>query len=240
MGTKESNGNPERKKELNYILLYVASSGNMAGLERGDEFERLIARARGKTDLIKEVEEDGDTVDVLASERGFVVSPSGYMMEFVESRFTHLPIIDIAKMDHRRTYRVTEQAVGSLPAEILSVLESNEFVRIHGYYDSDDGKFQNVGLGWDINDRSPWDLLLDKIEQRGEINPVIDYWAFEFGPDYWTPESIAQKRGVEIDTVRTNIHRVKADLEGGNNSTSGGSDDSNGSVDEGDGDSVPP
>jgi hypothetical protein len=201
---------PESETDHSFILLYVASSGSIAALDKGNEFECRLARARGKSEVIRTV--DDDSVDIVASERGYVVTQSGFMMEFIDPEDTHLPILDVAKMGDRRAYRVPTEAVESLPSNVLARLERNEFVRIHGQYDPETGTFSGIGLGWDVNEKNPWDLLLDEIGRRDEVNPVIDYWAVEYGPDHWNPETIAQKRGIQTKTVRENVHRIKADL----------------------------
>ncbi|WP_147439922.1 hypothetical protein [Haloarcula sp. Atlit-7R] len=130
-------------------------------------------------------------------------------MEFVDESDTHLPAVDVAKMNDRRAYRVPSDAVESLPAHILSELEEKEYVRIRGEYSSDRKEFSNVSLGWEASNKNAWDLMMEELDRRDVVNPVLDYLVFEHGSDRWTPETIAEARGVQPETVRNNIQNIR-------------------------------
>jgi hypothetical protein len=195
------------------MFLYIATSGSVSRLREGKEFEQRLARARGRSTPIKEIEkEDGSKGQLVANEYGYVNTDSGYAMEFVDKEDIHLPLIDLAKMDNRRTYRVPSGAVESLPLHILSELESREFVRVMGEYDSERGEFSDVSFGWVDDEKTPWDQLMEHIDARDGENPAIDYWAFEDGPDRWDAETIAEARGIKPETVRDNVQTVRKEL----------------------------
>jgi len=201
---------------MDHILLYIASSEDVASLNDGDEFARRLARGRGKSEVVEVIEEDGETAELVASEQGFVTTESGYMMEFVSEIDIHLPIMDCANMDDRRAYRVPTEAVESLPAHILSELEQQEYVRIMAEYDSNNKEFSDASLGWDSDEKEPWDLVMEELDDRDVVNPVLDYLVFEKGSDKWTPETIAQVRDVQPDTVRENIQNIRTTKENQN------------------------
>ncbi|WP_312622064.1 hypothetical protein [Haloarcula sp. 1CSR25-25] len=196
-----------------YIFLYIASSESVSSLRNGDELACRLARGRGLSEVVRSVEDGDEVTEILASERGYVTIESGYMMEFVDESDTHLPAVDVAKMNDRRAYRVPSEAVESLPAHILSELEEQEYVRIRGEYNSDGKEFSDVSLGWHSNDKSPWDLMMEELDRREVVNPVLDYLVFEHGSDRWTPEAIAEARGVQPETVRDNIQNIRTTKE---------------------------
>lgn len=197
-----------------YIFLYIAASGNMSALNRGEQFEERLARARGRSEPVKKVEtDDGDSAQLVVSEFGYVVSKSGYVMEFVEEKDTHLPAIDLAKMDDRRSYRVPTEAVESLPLHILAELEEQEYVRIMADYDESNSEFSNVSIGWTEDEKTPWDQLMEGIDDRDGETPMLDYLVFERGPDRWDIEAIADARDVKPKTVREHIQRIRTDNE---------------------------
>lgn len=203
MGSTDSD-----RGEISYILLYQAESFGVSELENGNQVAKMIARGRGKSEEIDIIEEDGETKYVVISEQGFVSTNSGYMMSFIDEKHTDLSIIDLAQLGEYRSYRVTEGAVDSLPVNILSRLDQQEYVRIHGRYDSDKGEFRDIGMGWEIEDKNTWDRLMEEIRGKNEVRPIIDFLVAEHGPDHWTTESIADARGVKPKTVRNNIRSV--------------------------------
>jgi len=197
---------------MSYILLYPADSGSIEALNDGRELEKQLARSRGESGVVDTIDgEDGDEqAELLHAERGPVLTHSGYMMEFVTAADTALPIIDVAKKPGRQAYPVAEESVQSLPVHILSRVEKQEYVRIEAEYDADEKEFRNVSLGWDAEEKSPWDQLMEALDERDMVNPVLDYLVFTHGPERWTPEAIADVRGVEPKTVRENIKRIRA------------------------------
>lgn len=132
-------------------------------------------------------------------------------MDFVEEDEIDLPIIDIAKKADRTSYPIPTDALESLPLHVLGKAEQQEYVRIQGEYDPDTQEFSDVSLGWNPDQRSPWDEIMEEIEHRDAVTPVLDHLVNKHGDDSWTPEAIADVRGVESDTVRENIKRFQSD-----------------------------
>jgi hypothetical protein len=192
-----------------YILLYPATSGSVNRLNEGHEFEQRLARSRGKSEVVDTIETDEERTEILEIEQGYVTTNSGIMMEFVDECEIDLPIMDVAKKPTRQAYRVTTEAFESLPLYILSQVEQQEYVRIQADYDPETKEFSNVSLGWNADEISEWDRLMEEIDQRDAVAPVIDYLVSKHGSDKWTPEAIADVRDVAPQTVRQNIRQIR-------------------------------
>ena len=191
-----------------YILLFPATSGSKDRLETGYEFEQRLARSRGSSSVIKQ--NDSNDTEKLLSHRGIVSVDSGFMMEFVDEEETDLPIMDVAKNPERTSYAVPTEALESLPLHVLGRAERQGYVRIEAEYDVDTQEFSAVSLGWDPSKKSPWDRLMEEIDERETVTPVLDYLVNKHGDDSWTPEAIADVRGVETKTVRENIKQMQS------------------------------
>jgi hypothetical protein len=197
-----------------YILLFPASSGSRDRLEDECKFEQELARARGKSSVVGVTRhESGKATEELVSHQGIVELHSGFMMDFVEEEETELPIMDVAKKAKRTSYAVPTEALDSLPLHVLGKAEKQEYVRIQAEYDPDTKEFSDVSLGWDPDQKSPWDRLMEEIDERETVTPVLDHLVNKHGDDSWTPEAIADVRGVETQTVRENIKQIQASEE---------------------------
>jgi hypothetical protein len=194
-----------------YILLYSAASGSVSNLRDGNDFERRLARARGRSSVVDIIEEgNGEITEQLMSGQGQIATESGYFQEFVGEDEIDLPIIDVAKKPGRMSYPVPTEAVDSLPHHVLTQVEEQEFARIEGEYDPDEKEFTNVSIGWSADERSAWDQLMREIDEQDAIAPVLDYLVFNHGSERWTPEAIADIRDVRASTVRENIREIRA------------------------------
>ena len=130
-------------------------------------------------------------------------------MHFVDRSERHLTVYDIVALPEKTAYPVAPETLESLSHWALSRLHSDGHVKLTGIYDRDVKKFEDVEEGW-TEYRNPYDKIAELAKAAdGDFLSVIYYLLSEHASDqYAHPESIAEIRGIEPDTVKNGINKV--------------------------------
>jgi hypothetical protein len=216
--------NLKENLDRDFILIRRGTSfDTYNNLNDPHSLESKLARSRGAghlpfadqfntDDELSRPTEDSDTI--VRVEPGKINTKTGYMMMFVDPEYHDLHLYDIMSLLSLKSWPVPESALNSLPESIQGTLFTKDRVKIQGQYDSENQRFVDVKPGWKVEPENRLDLLMKTIEKLdGRLAPAISLVIHEHGSDRWSnPNSIAEAREIEADTVRAQIEEAEEQL----------------------------
>lgn len=206
--------------DTSYALIHEASSFNdFEALHDPASIEAEMARGRGKgtvTDVIEpdEDDENGSIEYEVTVEEGRIKVNSGYVVRFIENKHRHLTAFDVKAVDALRDYPAPQSLIDALPPRIRGHLKEHGYVKVRGAYSPEERRFYGAQMGWDADDEiDPWDMIMEIMQNVSSTAAAVDYALVEHGPDRWDIDEVAAARGIDRDSVRSNVRAVTNELD---------------------------
>jgi hypothetical protein len=213
----------ERKADMDRDFVLIHRAASLDTFDRLDDpfsVEAKVARARGNGWLpfadrsmrdSQSTRADEDARNVIRLNQGKINAQTGFVMEFVDPELHRLSVFDIVAIPELKSWPVPESALASLPDGLRGTLYQQGYVKLQGRYDNDEQAFDDVQRGWAVTPDNRLDQLMRVIEALdGRLAPAVSVVVSEYGSERWRdPNSLAQAREIEADTVRAQIEEAE-------------------------------
>jgi hypothetical protein len=214
-GTDKETADPE--DNLVHAVLYDgASTGDIDNLEDGSSKAAQLAQGRGggSVDAVEGGSSSDDREYVARIGEGRLYNEEGYFIRYVNKEHMGLTAQDVLTLPTLRSYPLPTSAYKSLPPSVQAALEEDGVVKVTGAYDRDQKVFYGAEKGWGSIEGglSSEERLIQLLHKGNPAPAVVDYFLVVEGDNKWTAEVVADARGVQADSVRQNINRVKERL----------------------------
>lgn len=219
--TDDSESEDDEEIQPSHVLIRKgASLDGFAQLNDTQSVQSKIARSRGRAeflddDELQDIEADDETVS-LRFEEGQLQLETDYVMHFVKEAYTDLPIYDIISIPDAPCYPVSRTTLESLPRWAQAKLERQGHLKCSGVYDRPTKKFFSVRLGWDDHPQNTADVLAELLQEYDgdRLARSVYYFLHEYASDeYSDPETIAELRGIQESSVKSEIEKADRQLE---------------------------
>jgi len=150
-----------------------------------------------------------DEKAALLESRTTLGSETGYLMWFSPLKYANLKPADIEPLAGD-AYPTPRSALNSLPAHLRASLNTQGYIQFFARYDHEQKSFNDIRQR-----RDDTDLLDEMLDLMSRFNlsetVVFDYIAVKDDNGY-SPETIAEVRGVQSKTVKTNVDKVRSTI----------------------------
>ena len=214
-GDSENSIFESASSEDSYVLIRRATSLNrFQDLNDENSVKSIVARGRSNG-IFGSVSSSDDSVNI-EFHAGQIKVDSGYVMHFVDRRYTDLSIYDILTLPDVGCYPVKRATLETLPHHAVTTLQRDGHLKFTANYDGSTKEFYGYQYGWDIEQVNPADVLAEMLLNSDEdkLASFVYYFIHRFASEHYaTPESIAEIRDIKSSSVVDAIKKAERSLD---------------------------
>jgi len=201
-------------EETCVLICRATSLKNYRNLDDENSVESMVARSRSKG-VLDSVSPSRFSAK-FEFDLGQIKVDSGYVMHFIDEKYTDLHIYDILKLPDVGSKPVKMATLDTLPHHAVTTLQRDGHIKFTAKYDRSTKEFYEFQYGWSIDQVNPADefaeMLLNSDEDK--LASFAYYFIQRFASDHYaTSESIAEIRDIKPSSVVDAIKKAEEILD---------------------------